>query len=212
VRAAIELADADGLAAVSMARVAQKLGFTTMSLYRHVSGKDELLTLMLDAVLVLDEHAPAGGWRARLERWAWDVLAIVRRHPWWLKIPISPPPATPNSIAVTERGFAALADTRLDEGEKAAIILLVNGFVLWQGRLETELAPGTGRPADDPLAAYVAVMAGHVTADRFPALRAAVDAGIFFDTEDTRDADFAFGLGLLLDGVERPMEQRAEGG
>jgi AcrR family transcriptional regulator len=201
VAAAVGLADAEGLEAVSMARVAKALGFTTMSLYRHVRSKEELLVLMMDRVMTLPPAAPYEGWREGLAGWAWDLLRLVRAHPWVLHVRISPPPATPSSVTLMDRGLAPLADTPLAEEEKAQLILMLNGYVFWQARLETELAPGTGDPASDPLTAYVTVM--HTLVDeRWPAVKRVVDAGVFDDEEDTRDADFAFGLERILDGVE----------
>src|SRR5688572_30415165 len=72
VDAAVALADADGLGAVSMSRVAEKLGFTTMSLYRHVSSKDELLMLMMEAAIGAPTPSadPAPNWRAAMETFA----------------------------------------------------------------------------------------------------------------------------------------------
>jgi AcrR family transcriptional regulator len=206
VAAAIELADAEGLDAVSMARVANALGFTTMSLYRHVRSKDELLVLMMDHVMALPPAEPYDGWRAGLEGWAWDILRLVRAHPWVLYVRISPPPATPASVTLMERGLAPLAGTPLAEDEKAQLILTINGYVFWQARLEAELAPGSGDPATDPLAAYVTVMHTLVD-DRWPAVKRVVDAGVFDDAEDTRDADFAFGLERILDGVEAMLRR-----
>jgi AcrR family transcriptional regulator len=201
VTAAVELADAEGLGAVSMARVAKALGFTTMSLYRHVRSKEELLVLMLDRVMVMPDAAPYDGWREGLAGWAWDLLRMVRAHPWVNYVRIAPPPATPSAVTLMERGLAPLAATPLTEAQKADLILMVNGFVFWQARLETELAPGTGDPASDPLVAYITVM--HTLVDeRWPSVRRVVDAGVFDDAEDTRDADFEFGLTRILDGVE----------
>ncbi len=190
--AAIALADEDGLPAVSMARVAKRLGFTTMALYRHIASKDELLALMLDAALVLEPEEPASGWREGLEQWAWQILRVVRRHPWWLQVPVAPPPTGPNTFALMERGLRPLGETALDESTKAGMILLVNGYVMWQARLEIELT-------DAGVEAYrAAVEAG---ADELsPHLQAMVDAGAFEDEEDTRDEDFAWGLGILMDG------------
>ena len=202
VAAAVELADAEGLDAVSMARVAKSLGFTTMSLYRHVRSKEELLVLMLDQVMRMPPAAPYDGWREGLAGWAWDLLRMVRAHPWVHYVRISPPPATPSSVELMERGLVPLADTPLSEDEKASLILMVNGYVFWQARLETELAPGTGDPETDPLVAYITVMHTLVD-DRWPAVKRAVDGGVFDDTEDTRDADFQFGLDRILDGIEK---------
>ncbi len=201
VTAALELADADGLEAVSMARVAKSLGFTTMSLYRHVRSKEELLVLMMNRVMTMPAARPYAGWREGLAGWAWDLLRMVRAHPWVVYVRISPPPATPSSVELMERGLVPLADTPLTEDEKASLILMINGYVFWQARLEIELAPGAGDPATDPLVAYVTVMHAFVD-DRWPAVKRLVDAGVFDDEQDTRDADFAFGLERILDGVE----------
>ena len=130
VAAAIELADAGGLAALSMGRLAEKLGFTTMSLYRHVAGKDDLLVLLLDAGIGLPPDGPATvGWRAGCQQWAWTLLEIYRRHPWAVELPISALPAGPNQLAWFERGLAALAETRLDLRERASSVLLMAMYV-----------------------------------------------------------------------------------
>ena len=86
-QAAIAVADAEGLAAVSMQRVAAELGVTKMALYRYVPGKADLIALMVDAAgdppPVLDSEAD--GWRAQLGHWARRLLAVFQRHPlFWL--------------------------------------------------------------------------------------------------------------------------------
>src|SRR5262249_56096865 len=91
VRGGVGLGDAEGLEAVSMARVAQELGFTTMSLYRYVTSKDELLQLMWNASaqgaeeLVLE----GDGWRPRLRMWAVIQRAMIDRHPWITQMPMA---------------------------------------------------------------------------------------------------------------------------
>jgi AcrR family transcriptional regulator len=199
VAAAIELADTDGLEAASMARVAERLGFTPMALYRHVSGKEELLVLMQDAAVgpppPWDESQ---GWRPQLERWCTELLAVFNRHPWWLYIPISPPPPTPSQMAWLERGLRALEGTKLAEADKAAIMLMLNGLVTWEARLTAELAA-------EPQRVYAQVARTLVDDDRFPALGRAAAAGIFED--QSRETDFAFSLQVALDGVERLIDQ-----
>jgi hypothetical protein len=106
-----------------------------------------------------------------------------------------------------DRGLAALADTGLTEDEKANVILLVNGYVFSEARLSVDLA-NLGRASDDPVIATV--MTSLVDAERFPALRRALDAGLFNGPDD-RDADFSFGLERVLDGIERLVEERARG-
>src|SRR5699024_7957447 len=88
VAAGIEIADAEGLGAVTMAAVAKALGFTTMSLYRYVSSKDELLMLMQDAAVKLPEgDTLPPRWQDRLRAWADLVRDAYRSHPWALEIP-----------------------------------------------------------------------------------------------------------------------------
>ena len=100
VESGVRLASTQGLAAVSMARVAAELGSSTMSLYRYVATKDELLVLMVDAALgPPPETDPARGWRAELARWAWGQHERIRAHPWTIGVPIAGPPTTPNQVA-----------------------------------------------------------------------------------------------------------------
>jgi AcrR family transcriptional regulator len=216
VRAALELADAGGLEAVSMGRVAERLGFTTMALYRHVHNKDELVALMVDEGLGLPstpDDASRGEWRAGLERWAWELLAIVRRHPWALDLPLARLPFGPNRSAWLDDGLRALAETALSEDEKAALILLLNDYVFSHARLDMERG-GRGQTmarANDAAAAQGPLPPELVDAERFPALRQALDAGIFDPSKRDRDADFAFGLKRILDGIECLVAERAGG-
>lgn len=205
VQAAAELADDEGLEALSMARVAERLGYTPMALYRHVRNKDELLQLMFDVAVGAPPTvgSPAHeGWRPGLERWSRELLAVLQRHPWMLQIPISGPPITPGRLAWLDRGLAALAETGLSEDEKAAVTLLLNGHVFWWGRLARDFdASGTDQ---DPSASG-ALLSSLVDAERFPALRRALDAGFLDDETD----DFAWGLDRILDGVEQLVAQRS---
>jgi AcrR family transcriptional regulator len=209
VDAAIELADADGLDAVSMSRVAERLGFTTMSLYRHVRSKDELLVLMVDAAMGEPARPGAGdplGWRPALDRWSRDLLALVRRHPWVLQVPLSRLVLGPSRIAWMETAFGALDGTGLSEAEKGMTVLLLNGLVFNEARFARELT-GPGPEGEGPAMDYPAVLSAVVDADRFPAVRRALEAGIF-DGDDPPDADFEFGLARVLDGIERLIDSR----
>jgi AcrR family transcriptional regulator len=203
VEAAIALADEDGLAAVSMARVAKRLGFTTMALYRHVESKDALLLLMVNQAAAAPPPPVEGeAWRPALERWCSALRDGLARHPWVLDIPIGGPPATPAQIAWMEGGFRALEHTGLSEQEKGAVVLMLNGQVFWEARVAVELGRSGG--TIEMSAAFI----DRVTdGDRFPAVRRALDAGIFED--DSAEQDLAFGVKLALDGVERLVEARS---
>src|SRR4051812_19713446 len=98
VGAAVAVARAEGVEAVSMSRVARELGSSPMSLYRYIGAKHELLALMVDAALGDTPVAPnaGAGWGAGIERWGWPTTAALRRHPWALRVPFSGPPTPPN--------------------------------------------------------------------------------------------------------------------
>jgi AcrR family transcriptional regulator len=209
-RAAIEIADADGLAAVSMARVAERLGNSTMALYRHVKSKDELLVLMADGALERPDPLPEGiDWRTGLTFWADGVMVAVRKHRWYSKLPISGPPAGPNNLAWFDSALGALKDTGLPEEAKVGVVMGLITYVQGEIRLALDLAAGF---ADNPTAfsRYGAILARVVDPRQLPALARVLDAGVFDTVEafvEESDEDFDFGLQLYLDGVERFIER-----
>ena len=212
VRAAVEVADAGGLDAVSMARIAERLGFTTMALYKHVKSKNELLLLMLDSVAAvpaeLDE--PGDDWRLGLQSWCRAQWVMLRAHSWIVHLPVTGPPITPNQLAWTDRALRTLRGTGLTEADKAGVVLLVANYMLTTARLSTDLGPAASGEA---VAAYSTLLGGLVDSERFPALRTAIDAGAFDyppdATEEERQFDYSFGLDRILDGVETLIRHRA---
>jgi DNA-binding transcriptional regulator YhcF (GntR family) len=116
VRAGVELADAEGLDALSMRTVAARLNVATMSLYRHVEGKDQLVLLMADAAYAEDDYPPVppAGWRARLELGARTLWRLYGRHPWLTQLgPLARPLLLPNLARHGEWTLAALNDLGL---------------------------------------------------------------------------------------------------
>jgi AcrR family transcriptional regulator len=208
IEAAIEVAVSEGLGAVSMARVAEKVGTSTMSLYRYVAAKDELLALMVDRA-VGRPPAPSSGrerWRVGLERWAWGYHERLRQHSWALGVPISGPPTTPNQVAWLENGLRSLADTGLAEAHKASVVLLLSGYVRSEATLTADLV-ATNPTLESMMAGYPATLRALTDADRFPALHAVLDAGVF-DRADDPDDEFRFGLDRILDGVDALIAER----
>jgi len=216
VAAAVRIAATDGLQAVSMGRVASDLGVSTMSLYRYVAAKDELLALMAD--LSFEEpparRGPEESWRDGLARWAWTELAVYRRNPWVLHIPISGPPLTPNAMVWLERGLDCLGGTGLEEGEKLSAMLLLTGFVRGQATFQADIAAaqaaGAALPGAELMASYGRLLARLTDPERFPALRAVLAAGVFEEPDDG-EVDFSFGLERVLDGIETLIEKRRTG-
>jgi AcrR family transcriptional regulator len=195
VAAAIELADADGLGALSMARLAERLGCGTMSLYRHVANKDELVTFMLSEAAG-PPPAVAGGtdWRGALTDWAAGLWDVYHRHPWILQAAAAGPPADPGQLAWLDAGLAALGGTGLPERDKLAAVMAVLHFARGAAALHIE-----AEHVDNP--DYPALLRRVLDADRFPALASALEAGVFDHANDGPQADFRSGLGQLLDGI-----------
>jgi AcrR family transcriptional regulator len=199
VSAAIELADADGLGALSMARLAERLGCGTMSLYRHVANKDELVTFMLSAA----PGPPPGptdrtDWRGALTDWAIGLWDVYHRHSWILQAAAAGPPTDPGQLAWLDAGLAAVGGTGLGERDKLAAVMAVLHFVRGAAALDIEAAG-----FDD--GQYPALMRRVLDRQRFPALAAALEAGVFDDTDDDPLADFHSGLSQLLDGITAKM-------
>ncbi len=201
VDAAVELADAEGIGAVSMAAVAARLGYTPMSLYRYVSAKDDLLLLMQEEATGLPpDEGRDGAWRERLETLYHAQVQMYLRHPWVLDIPILGSPSTPNSAAWMDAGLEALADTPLTHPERLAVMLMVTGDARWAGLVLAGYARTEAREGvvgSEVTQREDALYRQLITADGYPHLRAAIDADVFIDGSDP----FAFGLARGLDGV-----------
>lgn len=210
--AAVGLADAEGLEAVSMGRVAKELGASAMSLYRHVGSKEELLDLMVDHALGPPEPGPpADAWRDGLSRSAWTLVRSMQAHPWSVRIPIGGPPTGPHTVAWLEGALQSLADTGLSEAEKASVAMMLSGYVRHHVMLMADVQAlflGTAASPDAAMRGYTQTMKRLAGEDGFPALHRLLDAGVF-ERADPPDEEFAFGLERLLDGVGALVAERA---
>jgi AcrR family transcriptional regulator len=211
---AIAVADADGLGAVSMSRIASELGFTTMSLYRYVTSKDDVLALMQDAVCGIPipaEHDTGEDWRAGLRRWAMATIEVIQEHPWFPDVPISGVPLMPNNLAVLDWGLREMRTLPLSDAEKMSTALLLSSYARAVGVVERDVArsrQAAGPPQHGE--AFTAALAELVTPERFPDLAPLVLSGVYSDGDDEQD-DFAFGLERILDGIERYVAAREAG-
>ncbi|ROR72903.1 TetR/AcrR family transcriptional regulator [Bogoriella caseilytica] len=217
VEAAIEVADTEGLAAVTMQAVAKALGFTTMSLYRYVSSKDELLRLMQDAALSVPEKLklPAD-WSEALRVWALMVREAYRAHPWALQIPRGPVSILmPNSVRAADLGLAAMKELPLDDDVKIATILVISQHVSSSVELEQDLADEgvVTIPAEGAQA-----LAEVITAERFPHLVPVIESGNYIaadtpvvETDNGVDAEFDLGLDLIISGLDAKVRSGTAG-
>jgi AcrR family transcriptional regulator len=204
VAAAIEIADADGLAGLSMARLAERLGCGTMSLYRHVASKDELLIFMLSA-------APSppppthGDWRRALSDWATGLWDVYHRHPWILYTASMGPPADPGQLAWLEAGLSALGSTGLSERDKVSSVISLLHYVRGAAALTIEMR--VSGSWIDP-SRYSDMLSRLLDRQRFPAIAAALDAGSFDAPADGDPRpDFLAGVQRILDGIDAPARR-----
>jgi AcrR family transcriptional regulator len=199
VRAAIDLADADGLGALSMARLAERLGCGTMSLYRHVANKDELLTFMLSTAPGPPPSPDPSNWAAALQDWANGLWSVYHRHPWVLQAGAAGPPADPGQLAWLDAGLATLAKTGLAAADKLIAVTAVLHYVRGAAALNID----AGR-IDWP--DYPVLLRRLVDAERFPALAAALADGAFDRPDDDPQVAFRAGLRQLVDGIRSKLQ------
>ncbi|MGI5376262.1 TetR/AcrR family transcriptional regulator [Streptomyces sp. CA-251387] len=210
VEAAVRVADAEGLESVSMRRVAAELGTGTMSLYRYVPGKAELLDLMLDRVQRPSEN-PAdlgdGSWRSALEALGRATLALYRRHPWLLQVNQSRPILGPSALDGMEKVLARIKPMGLTDPELVSAIIMIDGYVVGAARTQLyqrEAERRTGLTDTEFWQAQAPMLEKIMTSGRYPLL-ASLDENTWGPGFD----HFEFGLQRILDGLEVFVARRA---
>lgn len=210
VRAAVELADRDGLGGVTLLKVAQELDVTKMSLYRHVGSKGELFVLMGDLAIGLAPEVGAGGdWRDGMRRWAHAHRAIYLRRPWMVHLPVSGPPGGPNTISWMDALLRVLRDTGLDWPTKVGLLTVVSGYVRQASVVTQQLEEGrreTGLDQEQVEQDYGRALARLVDPARFPDAAQLFASPTFVEPPENNgdtpaDREFVFGLEVILDGV-----------
>ncbi|MFF7868984.1 TetR/AcrR family transcriptional regulator [Streptomyces qaidamensis] len=208
VEAAVQLADSEGLEGLSMRRVAAELGTGTMSLYRYVPGKGELLDLMLDRVQRPAENPadPGVGWRAALEALARATLALYRRHPWLLQVNQSRPILGPSALDGMEKVLSLIRPMGLSDPELVSAIIMIDGYVVGAARsqlYEQEAERRTGLTDAEFWQAQVPMLEKAMASGRYPVM-----ASLSEDAFGTDFDHFEFGLQRILDGLEVLVARR----
>jgi AcrR family transcriptional regulator len=213
-RAAIELADAEGSEAISMRRIASKLGAGTMTLYGYVSDRDALLAYMLDEVAseIQVPGPPSGDWRADLELLARQIRSLCQRHSW---IPpllgTSPYLLAPRLLPPTEFCLTALEAVGMDVRQAVEVLRLLNNYVV--GATLREVTESRTASQDDGTykAATAAYFQQVMSSGRYPAVsrlsRFVLDGGYPLDPDES----FDLGLRCLLDGVAAQLTGSSRG-
>ncbi|HWU05059.1 MAG TPA: TetR/AcrR family transcriptional regulator [Streptomyces sp.] len=212
VATAVGVADAEGLDALSMRRLATELGTGTMTLYRYVPGKAELLDLMLDRVqgepLTTDASEVPEDWRSAVEGMAHTYRATLRAHPWLLKINQARTVLGPSALRGLELALTGLRGTGLAGPELIGVIITVNSFVEGLARTENHAVEAVRETGLSDAAFWEGqhpYLERAMLSGDYPHM-ASLPENAFASGFD----HFAFGLGRIIDGLDALVRQRAE--
>ncbi|NDK32676.1 TetR/AcrR family transcriptional regulator [Nesterenkonia haasae] len=209
VSAGVSLADAEGLDALSMRRLARALNVGTMSLYRYVPSKTELLNLMLDSVVGPSQQRLSsvdGGWRSFLTATVHAGRRLYLDHPWTLQANWSRPVLGPNSVADLELFMTGVRELPLSDQRKMDLATVLDSYAQGTARQEMmwiNAAADSGMTDDEFWSYQLPTLEKEMTSGRFP-MMAALDEETF---NSTWDESFEFGLQLLLDGLENDIRR-----
>lgn len=202
VRAALRVADAEGLSALTMRRVATELGTGAMSLYRHVPGKEALVSLMIDEALGEDvlPDQPSGDWRGDLRMVASMMWDFIQRHPWYPEAVMERPPITPRGLAAFEFALSMLDNTGLPPNERVVIVATVTSTVInaAQNAAAEARARSRFRVTDEEIVSSVSAFLGPILErGEYPRLREALTSADRLDPKQ----EMQVSVELILDGA-----------
>jgi AcrR family transcriptional regulator len=211
-QAAIDIADAEGLEAATMRRIARELGTGAMSLYRYVPNRDDLIDLMIDAVLGEMElpDRPTGNWRSDLSLVAHQIRAVGLRHPWQIALVASRPSLGPNLLRVNEFTLGALNGFGLDIDEITGFAGMLNDYAHSAVRREIgwiEEARRTGMDMERWKAEYVGpYVRSVIETGEYPMFNKTVlESRVAHALPETR---FQHGLDRVLNGIAAGLPEQ----
>ncbi|MET9782323.1 TetR/AcrR family transcriptional regulator [Nocardiopsis alba] len=213
VAAATEIADSEGLTALSMRRVAESLEVGTMSLYTYVPGKGELIDLMVDAAYGdLDTRDRSGHWRERLRGIAYANRELYVRHPWMLQV-VTIRLLGPNLIAKYDHELSAVDGLGLSEVEMDSTVNLIDGYVesaVRQALGAEQVARESGMDDAQWWRTYDPLLTALVDESAYPtASRVGTAVGRAHQAVHDPEHEFSFGLERVLDGVQVLVDSRS---
>ncbi len=207
---AVDLADAGGLASVSMAAIAGALGVTPMALYRYVSAKDDLVLLMQERGIGVPPETvrEQADWRTGVEVWERAMAAVYLQHLWLLDVPIEGTPTTPNNLSWLEAALEVMQPLPLDGNGKVSVALALIAQVRWEAHIvRGYVTAAAGQSTDVVDLRAEQLLHALVTPTEFPLVHAALLEGVF--SPEGGGDPFAFGRDRVLDGVEALLAGRS---
>jgi AcrR family transcriptional regulator len=205
VQAAMQIADEEGLAAVTMHAVAARLGFTTMAIYRYFPNKEALFDAIVDAGMGKPPHPkePRGDWRAELTQWAFAKRAMLCARPWLAELPFVAAPHGPNWLSWLEAVIDSLSGTGLGSADMGEMLSIIDGYTRGASDTAISLAQSRARgiSAQEWAAAVGADLGRAIGDPRFPNFAALLSSPTDGQPR-TMDESFNFGIQRVLDGIE----------
>lgn len=214
VETAVAIADKDGLSAVSMSRVAGSLGFTTMSLYRYVTSKDDLILLMQDAIcdIPIPPERSDVGWREEMGEFVRESVRVFREHPWYADFTIQSIPVSPNLLRVIDWALRIMKDFPLNDFEKMSFVLLLSSYARACGMIERDmnrLIKSGGSVDEFGGLHYTAALKELIEPESYPHVYPVLMSGAYTgEAENPIGDDLDFGLERILDGIEQYVEMK----
>ena len=210
-RIAIAIADNEGIAAVSMRRIAAELGTGTSALYRYFARKDDLLNLMVDGALAGDEFPSSANWRANMREAAHGLRMRFKDHPWLCSALAGKPTLGPNRMRALERSLSQLEVTGLGLSERLVLIDTVTSYV--RGFVASEVADVAARAQaglsdeqwDSDQAEYVESLKN---SGKYPLSAVLLSELGRTNSKDRQGEGFSAGLDIILDGIQVRLDSR----
>jgi AcrR family transcriptional regulator len=217
VSAAMRVADAGDLAALTMHAVASELGYTPMALYRYFPNKEALVDAAVDAALGSPpaRSAPHEGWRIEVRKWSYAKRAMLCSRPWLAELPFVAAPHGPNWLSWHEAFLRAIAHTGLSPEDMMDVLSVVHGYVHGSSDTIISLSRATARGVTPAqwAAAVGADLCRAIDDPRYPLLSGILtsSSGGITDTSSlptkhgeprTMDESFDWGLERVLDGIQ----------
>ncbi|MFF0340900.1 TetR/AcrR family transcriptional regulator [Kribbella sp. NPDC004875] len=213
-QAAVDIADADGLEALSMQRIAKELGYSPMSLYNHVPNKDMLLEVAADiGAGTPPDLTGVDDFRQAVRSWVSALWSGLQQRPWMMRVPLDHASMGPHQLAWLEQLMRHLLAAGLAGREATVAALHLTGVVRGTAQISVNLTSarkagdGTPRPMTD----VAHLLAGYLDTEQFPALTAVL-AGETAPPEVDEDGlpfELSFGIDRFLDGVQSWVERRS---
>ena len=204
---AVALADASGVEALSLGRIAERLGVTPNALYRYVDSREDLDVIVHDHALGAPTGIEAGeDWSAAAAAWCRALRARYLRHPWLSDLRVRVPFA-PHALAWLEALLDRLAPSGLDEARTLQAAALLDGYVRTRAAAVRDLA-GVGDSLDGR--ALVDLVGAEQLEAKLPRVASLISTGLYREPGAVADEDFEFGLSCLVAGL-RQIADRPSG-